>query len=435
MIKKIKLKTYRKFIFKNKIFLLVFIIFLAHLFLRFYQIDIRNPFGYDQVDNAWAAMNIIVNHKFTLVGMVAKGNSGIFIGPFYYYMISVLYWIFNLNPIASGVFAGLTSIFTFWVIFYVSKKLFFTEVALIAVFINTFLISSVNFDRVQWPVNFMPSISLLIFYLLYKITQGDVGKIIFLALLVGFSFSIHFTSIFFSIIIIFTLPFFPRDKKTLKFILLSVPIFLIWLVPNIIYQLQQKSSGSNFTTYFHNYFHGFHLRRVIQLAGDGLIQFNPYLFMDKLTQLKFIAFPLFFIIFLHKSISREKLIFCYLVLLWFIVPWFVFATYSGEISDYYFSVNRFIALFIISYFFARVWMIKNIIPKLVITIVLFYIAVTSVIAYLPYKDTGLADRERTVLDAIGRGRSIGFQQGVPESYLYYYFMRQKGIKVYDSKEK
>lgn len=397
--------------------------------------DVKNPFGYDQVDNAWAAKNIIINHWYPLVGMVAKGNSNIYIGPVYYYMIAVVYWIFNLNPIASAVFAGLTSIFTFWVIFYVAKKLFSTEVALLAVFINTFFLPAIFFDRVQWPVNFIPSISLLIFYVLYKITLGDVKKIIALALLVGFSFSIHFTSIFFPIIIVLTLPLFPRNKDTLKYILISLPLFLIWLIPNIVYQIQQKSAGSNLTAYLHTYYHGFHLTRVRQLVEDALIQFNAYSFLDKLTPLKFIALPVFFLIYLYKSVQREKLIFCYLVLLWFIIPWFVFATYSGEISDYYFDINRFIALLIVSYFFAKIWMIKNIIPKLAVLIILFYIAFTNVMAYLPYKDNSLAEREKNVLQEVNQGKRIEFQVGVPDSYLYYYYMRQKGVDVYTGKDK
>ena len=426
-----KFKKYLKLLRNNKSVIIVLVIFLFELFLRFYDINGKNPFGWDQVDNAWAAMNLVVNGKLPLVGFEAKGNTGIYIGPVYYYLISFFYWIFNLNPIASGVFAGLTSIFTFWVIFYVSKKLFFTEVALIAVFINTFVFPAIIFDRVQGPVNFIPGISILIFYFLYKIITGNSKYIIALSLAIGFSFQIHFTSVFFPLIVILSLPFFPKNKQTIKYILISIPLFLIWLLPNAIAQIKQgNSQTSHLTNYLNTYYHGFHLRRVIQLAGDGLIQFNPYLFMDKLTQLKFIAFPLFFIMFLYKSISREQLIFCYLVLLWFIVPWFVFATYSGEISDYYFSVNRFIALFIISYFFARVWMIKNIIPKIAVLIILIYVAITNVINYLPYKDTGLAERERTVLNEIRQGRRIGFQQGVPESYLYYYFMRQKGINVY-----
>lgn len=40
--------------------------------------EVLNPFGWDQVDNAWAAQNMIVNHKFPLLGMVAKQNSGIY---------------------------------------------------------------------------------------------------------------------------------------------------------------------------------------------------------------------------------------------------------------------------------------------------------------------------------------------------------------------
>lgn len=424
------LNKFLEFVKKNKVVIFVSLIFIFELFLRFYDMSGKSPFGYDQVDNAWAAQNMIANHKFPLVGMVAKGNSGIYIGPYYYYLIAICYWIFNLNPIASAVFAGLTSIFTFWVIYYVAKKLFSTEVAIIAVFINTFIFRAIIFDRVQWPVNLIPGISLLIFYVLYRITQGEVKKIITLALLVGFSFSIHFTSIFFPIIIILVLPFFPRSKGTLKYIFISIPIFVILLIPNIIYQIQRPAGSSAITSYLSTYYHGFHLRRVIQIAGDGLIQFDSYLFFDNLMKLKFLALPLFFILFLYKSLSKKKLVFCYLVLLWFIVPWFAFATYRGEISDYYFSFNRFIALLIISYFFARIWMIKNIIPKIIVSLLLIYIATFNLINFFSYKDTGLADKTNTVLKKIKSGERIKFQWGVPESYLYYYYLRQKGIKVY-----
>jgi len=428
------IKKYWKFLQKNKFLVILVTIFLFEVFLRFYQIDLKNPFGYDQVDNAWAAKNIIVNHWFPLVGMVAKGNSNIYIGPAYYYMIAVVYWIFNLNPIASAVFAGLTSIFSFWVIYYVAKKLFSKEVAIIAVFINTFFLPAIFFDRVQWPVNLIPPISLLIFYALYKITLGDVKKIIPLALLVGFSFSIHFTSIFYPIIIILTLPFFPRNKETLKYILLALPLFLVWLIPNIIYQIQQKSAGSNITSYLQTYYHGFHLTRVRQLTGDALIQFNAYAFLDKLTPLKFIALPVFFLLYLYKSFKRETLVFCYLVLLWFIVPWIIFTMYSGEISDYYFSISRFIALLIVAYFFARAWMVKNIIPKAVVLAVLIYIGITNFLIYFPHQDNGLKAKEQNVLQAISQGRRIEWQQGVADSYLYYYYMRQKGVEVYGGKK-
>lgn len=425
-----KLNKLIKWIIKNKYLILLLIIFLFEIFLRFYQIDTRDAFGYDQVDNAWAAKNIIVNHNFPLMGMPAKGNSGVSIAPVYYYMLAVVYWLTNLDPIASGIAAGLTSIFTFWTIFYVSKKLFSKELALIAVFIYTFALPSIYFDRVQVPINFIPAISLLTFYVLYRITQGDVKKIIALAVLVGFSFNVHFTAIFYPIMVILTLPFFPRTKETLKYILISLPVFFIWIAPSIIAETLNKSSFSGFSSYMETNYHGFHLRRVMQLAGDGLIQFNHYLFFSVLNPLKFVLLPIFFYFYTYKEITKSKLIFCYLVLLWFIVPWFGFATYKGEITDYYFSISRFIALFIVAYFFVKIWEIKNIIPKLVVIIFLGYVAITNFINYLPNTDGGVEMGKRNVKALIDQGVKIKFKQGVPDSYYYYYLLRQKGINVY-----
>lgn len=411
-----------KFVIENKILLLVF---LCELFLRIYQIDQKNPFGYDQVDNAWAAKNLIVNHEFPLVGMVAKGNSGIFIGPFYYYFVALFYWLYNLNPLALGAVAATTSVFNFWTIYIVIKKIFNQRVALIAVILNTFLMSAILFDRVQWPVNFIPGVSLLILYFLYRISSfGDVKKIIPLAVIVGLSFSLHFTSIFFPIIILLSLPFFPRSRGAIKYALLSLPLFLIWLIPNIIYQLGHGSANSSFTSYIATYYHGFHLRRALQLAGDGLIQFDHFAVWNQFLSFKFFAIPLFFLLYLYRSISRKKIVFCYLILLWFIIPWFSFATYSGEISDYYFSINRFIVLFIISYFIYRIWDIRSVLPKILVIIFFGYLIIENFGKFISYKtDSSLMKKEEAVLRKIRIGEEIKFQQGVPEAYIYYYLKK------------
>jgi 4-amino-4-deoxy-L-arabinose transferase-like glycosyltransferase len=425
-----KITKFFRFVNKNKFSIILTVIFLFEIFFRFYQLDTRNPFGYDQVDNAWAAKNIVLNHEFTAVGMPAKANSGIYIGPVYYYFLAVIYWITNLNPIASGIAAGLTSIFNFGVIFYVSKKLFSKNVALIAVFINTFVLHEIFFDRVQVPINFIPSIALLIFYVLYKITQGDVKKILTLAVLVGFSFHVHFTAVFFPIMILMTLPFFPWNKQTLKYILFSIPLFLVWILPSTMGEISRKSDYNGFSTYLQTNFHGFHLRRVLQLTGDGLIQFEQYVFTDALKPLKYILIPLFFLVYLFKSVSKKKIVFCYLVLLWFVVPWLSFATYKGEITDYYFAISRYLALLIVSYFLIKVWTVKNIVPKAIILIVLIYFAFTNLINFIPYRDGGVHKLQTEVSASIKRGEKIPYQHNVPESYMYFYLMRQRGINVY-----
>jgi len=424
------MKTFWKFLYKNKILLLVAGIFLINLSLRIYQNQLKFPFGYDQVDNAWAAKSILVDHRFTLVGMVAKENSGIYIGPLYYYLVALFYFLFNLNPVASNALAIFSSVLTFFTIFYVFKKLFSTEFAIIAVLINSFAFHALIFDTVQWPVQLLPAVSLIIFYLLYKVILGDAKKIMPLAVMIGVAFNLHFTAVFFLIIVVLSLPFFPRTKEALKYIFISLPLFLVFLVPNIIYSIINKSSNSHLTSYIATYYHGFHLRRLIQLLGDALIQFNPYLVIDKLAPLKIILFPLFFVIYLFKSLTTETKKFLYLIFLWFIVPWFVFATYKGEISDYYFVINRFIVLLILSYFIYLIWRTRYLVAKLGVVVVLLIYCGYGFMNYLQYKDMGLYEREAKVINKMNRGEKIGFMQGNPESYLYWYFMRQKGITVF-----
>ncbi len=417
---------------KKPSFWILLLIFAFELFLRTYQINIKFPFGYDQVDNAWAAKNIVFNHWFPLVGMVAKENSGVYIGPAYYYFISLFYWLFNLNPAASQVISIVSALFTFFTLYYVVKKLFSTEMAIIAVAINTFNFHTIVFDGIQWPVQILPAVSLIIFYLLYKVLLGEVKKIIPLAIMVGIAFNLHFTAIFFPIIIILSLPLFPRTKETLKYIVFGLPFFIIWLIPNIIYSVTNMTANSTATSYFSTYFHGFHLVRMRQIMGDALIQFNPYLLNDRISSFKLILLPFFFVVYLYKSFNSESKKFLYLVFLWFMVPWIIFTTYSGEISDYYFIINRFIVLIILSYFIFRVWNFKYLFAKglVVITLIVYcYIGVTT---YLPYKDEGnFAKREKTAMLAVEQGRRIQFQVGVPESYIYWYYMWSlKGVDVY-----
>ncbi len=427
---------FMKWISKNKVMLLILVIFLFELFLRFYQMNLKNPFGYDQVDNAWAAKNLIVNNQFPFVGMVAKANSGIFIGPAYYYIVAFFYWIFDLHPAASLAISVATGIFTFWVIFYVSKKLFSMEFAIIALLLNSFNFKTILFDGIQWPVQLLPAISLIIFYLLYKVILGDIKKLIPLAIFVGFAFNLHFTAIFFPIIIILSLPLFPRKKETFKYIFLSLPFFIIWLIPNIIYLLTERSANSTATSYLSTYYHGFHLKRMLQITGDAIIQFDPYLVLDKIKPLKILILPLFFLVYWLKTKASGKFKFLYLIFLWFMVPWIVFTTYSGEISDYYFIINRFIVLIILSYFIYLFWNVRYIAAKGLVIIFLVAYSIYGFVNFIPYKDPGnLYKREQTAKQAVNEGKRIEFGVGVPESYLYYYYMRQKGIEVYVSKDK
>ncbi len=418
------------FISRHKNLILFSLLFSTLLFLRFYALDTKSPFGWDQVNNAWAAKGIIVDHKILLLGFQAKLNSGIYIGPFYYYLIAIAYFLTNLDPIASGIFAGVTSIFTFFTLFYIAKKLFSIDAAFIAVFINTVGFFGIMFDRIQVPINFIPAISIIIFYSLYKILIGKPKYLLLLGFALGFSVHIHASSIYYLFIILLSLPFFPKTKEMLKNAVISFFVFTLFLVPSIIAFLQNSNHVSAGLGYGQTYYHGLHLKRVLQLFNDALIQFEPILTFSILKPLKFVFIPVFIFVYLFKSVSREKLLFCYLVVLWFLVPWFSLSTYSGEISDYYFSTSRFVGIIIISYLLAKLFQLKNAIINIILLCFLLYYAAFNINKFMLLQGGGLSATKQGVLQSIKEGKRIEYKEGSADSYTYYYYMWRKGKKVY-----
>lgn len=413
------------FIQKYKSWILIALLFSLHIFLRFSYMETKNLFGWDQVRDAWVSLDIIENSKYPLLGMVAKQNTGIYLGPAYYYLVAPFYFFSNLDPRASGILAGAVSIVNFWGLFFLVKKIFSFKVAFFATFINTIAMTSITFDRVQWSVEFFPLISLAIFYLLLKIISGNPRYIFLLAILLGLSFHLHFTAVFFLLIIALSLPLFPKNKETIKYILLAILLFAIWFLPNVIAELQSENiHTANLLSYIGTYYHGFHLTRFLQLAPDAFIQFEPFLF-PVIKILKYLLIPIFFIIYMSRSINKSKII-LFLIFLWFLVPWVVFTTYKGEISDYYFAINRYLAIAILAYLLNFIFEQRHVLIKTALVVLLFAYAYLNIANFLAYHtDGGLKEKRENVSRAIKEGRIINFTEGDPESYIYHIYKKKK----------
>lgn len=410
---------------RNPYFIAAILLFLVHIFFMFYNLEKWATFGWDQVDNAWAAMRILVGHTYPLLGMVAKQNSGFYIGPFYYYLVAVFYFFTRLDPIASPILAGCTALFSFWVIYWVSCRLFNGKVALISCFIYTFSYFIINTERNQWPVNFIAPIGLLIFYYIYKIMTGETKYIIHLAAAVGLSFHIHFTSIFYPIIILLSLPMVPISKKTWKHVLVAIPAFLVFMIPQTIYYLQanKQSSLGNYAGYFQSYYHGFHLQRMLQLSHDAFIKFQsvlekPY---GTLRNAVFFYIPLFYAAYWHKHKNPQRIRLYYLIALWILVPWIVFTTYSGEISDYYFNLQLYLVVVLLAYLTYWIWETKKMILQGTIAAFWLYFAMINTQIFLNTQDTDYIKNKITVQQSVDSGKLINFADGDPKSYLDYYF--------------
>lgn len=424
-------------------YLAFFAILSAFVFLRFYQLEQRMQFSWDQVDNAWVSKNLIVNHVLPIYGMPVNQGSGFNIGPLYYYIIAGVYYLSNLDPVGAGIFAGLTSFITIIAIFIVVKEIFSARVAIFGSLIYLFSNYIIIFDRISWPVNFIPLISLLLFFFLFKAITDNKKYLLFVACVLGFSFHIHFTSVLYLIILLFCLPYF-INKKSLIYGFFSFFIFGIWISPILIADIFIKSQSRNLAEFFKNTFHGFHLRRMMQIAGDAFIEF-PGIAGEGISKYAYLFIPFFFTVYFYinkkkflgfimsetfptikrvKSlINQKEFVIIYLICLWFTIPWIALSTYKGNISNYYFSLTRPIAIMVMAYVLSNLFYLKGVMPKLLVSAFLVLFIYLNLKSFFTYRTQGLAYYKKNVKTEVAKGIKNQFLYGAPESYLHYYYER------------
>lgn len=420
--------------FKKKANVILVALFCLQLFTRFYQLEERAAFGYDQTDNAWAAERILWEHKYPLLGMVGKLNSGLFIGPLYYYAITPVYFLTHLDPIASPLIAVFSSIISFFVLYLVSKKIFGEHVALLATGIYVFSSYVIHADKIQWPVNFIPPISFLIFYALYKIINGESKYILYLAFFTGLAFHIHLTAIFFPIIIFLSLPLFPRKRETFIHLLKAIPIFLIFMIPHLIFYLFFNHASGNFLG---SSYHGFHVTRMLQIIHDAFIEFEYIVGIPLLREAVFFYAPIFMLFYARAHKQWQTIRMGYLIFLWIVIPWLVFTTYAGEITNYYFSSLRFIAISMFAYSFIWLWERRVRTVRLLVIGILGYVAFANITHFLKPDPNGFLVNKQIVKKSINEARYIPYGNNTADSYMYYIYMhndRHEQLKDYFDKK-
>lgn len=397
----------------------VFVIFVV---LRIYQLETRLVFGWDQVVNSWVMKDMFLEGKLPLLGMVAKQNTGFYIGPAYYYLLAPFYLLLGLHPIASGIFALIMSLITGVVFYMTTLRLYTRRVGLIAIGIYAVSQSLIVFDRIAWPVNLIPLVSTLIYFLLIRVGQGKLGYLPWLALVAGFAFHIHFTAVYFVLIILLFSPFILRHKGGLRATIMALPFFVIWFVPNLLAEAQSRFVYANhLSVYLTTHYHGFHLVRVFQLLRDAVIEFDGLLHIQ---QIKFIGL-LLPLIYGWCVWRREKpgasVLFLWVGFLWFAVPLLIMSSYKGEISNYYFATTRNLAVIILAYLSDSLLAIRSKYATWLLTGVGVLYAAYNIYTYIRFYDAQYPRLNARVIKAISENRRIEFQEGVPESYLYYWY--------------
>jgi len=337
----------KKILSKN---LLIISIILIGSFLRLYQIGDYMEFLGDQGRDVTIIRDFLQNGNLFFIGpQTSIGN--MYLGPWFYYLISPSLFISQYSPIGPAVFIALLNIFTIYFVYFVGKKWFSRPVGLIAAFLFAISPVVIKYSNFIWNPNIMPLFSLMFIYFFFEsFNSKKFHYLIFASLSFVMVINSHYLGIALLPIIgifwLYSFFIFIRQKsKFLKPFLLNsffaLIVFVLSLTPQILFDI--KHQGQNFNALL-----SFFTQRetTVNLKAYKAIPVIPSLFNQIDTRLLSgknetigLIVSIFLVITILISILKsKKQNFNFLIILfWYLSGITALALYKQHIYDHYFT--------------------------------------------------------------------------------------------------
>jgi len=410
-----------KFLIKHRFLLTFFVIMLIGLYLRFYKVEVTQSFDWDQAKESWKTRDVLMG-QLVLEGP-RTGVGRFHLGPLWYYLLSPFYYITKLDPMGANYLNFLINIFNFIVFYLITRKIFNEYAALFSILILAVSKYLIEITRTPWYISPVFVVSTIIFYSIYKIVYKNNYKWIpLLAFLTGLFTHLHFSVVFLIPIILLSFLFVKHKKTVFIKGLISLPLFLIWFIPIILFNLQTKNGDlSLFQNFSKDYLiSGFHLRFFLYRLNDAFIQFHTILSLPPGYPFLEFIIPLIFAIVLFFEKDKKKRLLGYLMSLWFIVPAIMYSFYGGTTSEYYVLINAPLVIYILYYLQEKLLNLrfKPVIIFLLVGILSFYIYYNTFNLWIKPNNGGLAQQKDETRKRIKRGEKIPYNEGDIKAYLY-----------------
>lgn len=382
--------------YKKKIVLLLIIIIVA-LFLRGYMAVERFDFAHDADLYSWIVKDIVVDKNVRLIGQETS-TPGIFIGPFFYYLLIPFYLLTTMDPIGVIFFSLLLSVLTLLSYFFIFNRLFNSQSGLIAVSLQAVLMSRINFDRWIVPTVTTSLWEIWYFYSIVMVSRGDFSVLPLLGILCGLIWHINLSLAPLLILIpiaIFLSKKLPTPRSCLKMLIgMAVP-----LIPLILFEVRNNFSQSQalLGSFLINQGGGTGWDKFLKVVGYVSHNISDlFLYPTRIDFLPEVWVPLLIIligIYITKKgyAKKQELI---LILLWVITEIIFFSISSKSVSGYYFSNVNTVMLalvIIITTVFYKAQKTKTFFIILIILLAsrsIFYIVTIN-----PYNNAGYAERK------------------------------------------
>jgi 4-amino-4-deoxy-L-arabinose transferase-like glycosyltransferase len=329
---------------KNKLhYLLLSFILLCSLFFRVYRMGDLLGFYFDQGRDALVIWDFIHSHKFFLIGPTT-GIEGIFLGPFYYYLLIPLYWIGKGNPVTPGIFFGILNAISTAGVYYLAQKYFNKLAGLFSSFFMAFSYYAITDHRWLSNPNPLTLTSILIYLFLLQLLKGKNWSFPIVCLLIGVSLQFEAASaVFFIPSLLITLFVF---RKNIRLSLVQLFVGLISFAATLLPQLYfDYRHGHILLQAFTNFLitNRSFTNSPVSIFGPRLLFFfqstSKYFFMGNTAAAEF-----FWVVLLGVGIAfRKKLLLNPLfkiILIWWLVPMSLLLLYTGNhgyVWGYYFT--------------------------------------------------------------------------------------------------
>lgn len=417
--------------------ILIIIVFSLFCFLRFYNLEKRVGFDWDQEYLSYQIKKILIDHKLTLIGYRVRDENSFFLAPYFFYLLTPFYFLTNLHPSALIIFLIFYNSFSFLLSLYFLNRLFgFWQTIFFLSFwsINYFLI---NFETTAWNPIVVPLATIIVWYLA-KLSFEEKNKkwwfYLFSGFLIGFFNNFHFQFILLLIFFLFFQIILSVSKKKFKiknFTLILLGYSLSFL-PIIIFDF--RHNFLNLKGFQQLFFSSNSQGKDINVWWEVFSNFlQPIIQVNNLliTKLFYLIFILI-ILYLTKKTQKRflKLFYQSTLFLWLIFPLF-FIFYGQRPSEYYFIfLYPFIYLVLIEFFLR----LNKLLP-LIIVIIIFLLTKEAIDVKLKEKSLGMFYKIQTIKKIketvddkkfnISFSTPLGFNYGF--SYLIDYFqVKQSG---------
>lgn len=329
----------------KKIFLVGLLVFAVFAYLRFYNLDKRVGFGWDEERDAWAITSIFQG-DLKFIGPRVLGPEGFFLPPYFFYILAPFYKMAGGSGFATVNFLVFYNVLFFISAFFILKKVFSDKLALLFLFFYGIMRMGVLMDTIAWNPLLIPLSFMLLLYLLvrYRDTQSS-GFLFIIGILFGFGVSFHFQ---FLLLLPILIPFVGTVRKSLIVLVgLALPF-----IPLLIFDL--KNNFLN-TKLFLNLLGNSGVKEFYPLTlvwGNvtGSILGIPY--RPEYGMLFFAA--MVFLLFMARKYATPALtkIWTGFLWVWITFPVFFFI-YGKRPSEYYFNYLFLIVLITFAFWFLR----------------------------------------------------------------------------------